>query len=207
MTQSSSIPRTREVVLSVVVDPGRLWPVLALRGVMAIIFGLFALLWPGITVFALALLFGAYALIDGVGLLAGAFRHHRGQPVDQLHRLAHLVGGLLGIAAAALTILWPAITVLTLALLVGAWAVVTGIAEILAAIRLRKQIRGELLTAMAGITSVVAGALILWWPLSGALVLTVILGVYALVFGAVLLALALRLRRHARVTAAGSDRP
>jgi uncharacterized membrane protein HdeD (DUF308 family) len=174
---------------------------------MAIIFGLFALLWPGITVFALALLFGAYALIDGVGLLVGAFRHHRGQPVDQLHRLAHLVGGLLGIAAAALTILWPAITVLTLALLVGAWAVVTGIAEILAAIRLRKQIRGELLTAMAGITSVVAGALILWWPLSGALVLTVILGVYALVFGAVLLALALRLRRQARVTAAGSDRP
>jgi uncharacterized membrane protein HdeD (DUF308 family) len=152
MTQSSSISHTSEVGLSVVVDPGRLWPVLALRGVMAIIFGLFALLWPGITVFALALLFGAYALIDGVGLLAGAFRHHRGQPVDRLHRLAHLAGGLLGIAAAALTILWPAITVLALAL-------------------------------------------------------TVILGVYALVFGAVLLALALRLRRQARATAAGSDRP
>jgi len=105
------------------------WPVLMLRGFLALLFGALALLWPGITVLALAILFGAYALVDGVGLLIDAVRHK-----DRPHRALDVVAGIAGIGAGIIAFIWPAITALALAMLIGAWALVTGVAEIVAAV-------------------------------------------------------------------------
>lgn len=101
-------------------------------------------------------------------------------------------------AAAVITVLAPGITVLVLTTLAGVWAIVTGVLEVVAAVRLRKHIRGELLLALAGVASVAFGLLILLWPGAGALALAVLLGSYALVFGVLLVIVALQLRTQER---------
>jgi uncharacterized membrane protein HdeD (DUF308 family) len=177
----------------VVVNPKRAWGLVVLRGVMALLFGLFALVWPGVTALALAVLFGVYALADGIGLLVDAFRNP-----DRSHRGMRILGGVLGIAAGVIAIVWPGITAAALAILVGAWALVTGIAEIAAAIRLRKQIQGELLLGLAGLVSAIFGLLVLLWPALGAAAIASIIGIFALIYGVVLIALGVRLRQLAR---------
>jgi uncharacterized membrane protein HdeD (DUF308 family) len=184
----------------VVADPRGAWPLLLLRGVLAVAFGVLALVWPALTVLALALVFGLYAIVDGVALVVFAIRHHK-----QLHRWAYVAGGLLGVAAGVVTLLWPHITVVALALLAGGWALVTGIFEIIAAIRLRKQIRGEIVLGLAGALSAVAGIFILWRPIAGAFGIAILLGIYALIYGIVVAVLALLLR--ARVRQAALHRP
>jgi hypothetical protein len=87
-----------------IIDPKKLWPVMAARGALAILFGIFALIWPGITVLALALLFGVWALLDGISLLINAFRHGRAH-ADWRDWVPSLLAGLLGIAAAVVTVL------------------------------------------------------------------------------------------------------
>jgi uncharacterized membrane protein HdeD (DUF308 family) len=174
-----------------------MWQLIALRGLLAVLFGTAALVWPGITVLVLALLFAAWVLLDGVFLLINAFQHGRA------HALWHdwvpsLIVGLLGIAAAVVTVLWPAITILVLAILAAVLIIAVGVVEVVLAVRLRTLIRGEVFMALAGLAGVAAGILILLWPLSGALVLTILLGAYALVSGIFLVAAAWRLRRHAR---------
>jgi uncharacterized membrane protein HdeD (DUF308 family) len=164
------------------------WGLVVLRGTMALLFGLFALIWPGVTALALALLFGIYALADGIGLLMDAFR-------TPSNRAARILGGILGVAAGIIAIVWPGITAAALAILVGAWALVTGIAEIAAAIRLRKEIEGELFLGLAGLISVVLGVLVLLWPLAGAAAIASLIGIFALVYGVVLIVLGVRLRR------------
>ncbi|MDT7653879.1 MAG: hypothetical protein QOI36_5285 [Pseudonocardiales bacterium] len=178
-------------------DPKKLWSVIAVRGVLAILFGIIALTWPGITVLALALLFGAWALLDGVSLLANAFRQGRAH-ADWRDWIPSLLGGLLGIAAAVITVLLPVVTVVVLTILAAILFIGVGVAEIVLAVRLRKVIRGEVFMALAGLAGVIAGVLFLIWPLSGALAITILLGAYALVSGVLLLAAAWRLRRVAR---------
>ncbi|MEU7280020.1 HdeD family acid-resistance protein [Streptomyces sp. NPDC045431] len=179
-----------------------LWT-LVIRGMAALLFGLVALMWPGVTVLALALLFGLYALVDGVTLLVGAFRREG----DRGHRAAHAVGGALGVATGVITIIWPGVTALALVVLVGAWAVVTGVAEIWAAARFRRELHHEWVLYVAGAASVIAGVLLWAWPGAGAITLAQVIGVYALISGALVLAAARRLRgattaahsaRHAR---------
>lgn len=172
----------------------RLSLLLGLRGVLALAFGVLALAWPDLTVLALAILFGAYAFVDGVGLLVDALRQRQDGP----RRAWAIVGGLLGVAAGVVTLLWPQITALVLVVLAGAWAIGTGIAEILVAVRLRRVLRGEWLLALAGAVSVLAGVLILARPAAGAVALGTVLGVYALLAGILLLFAAWRLRRLAR---------
>jgi uncharacterized membrane protein HdeD (DUF308 family) len=174
-----------------------MWPVMAVRGAFAILFGIIALTWPGITVFALALLFGAWALLDGVSLLANAFRQGRAHS-DWRDWVPSLLAGLLGIVAAVITVLLPVITVVVLTIVAAILFIGVGVAEIVLAVRLRKLIRGEVFMALAGLAGIIAGVLIFLWPLSGALVLTIILGSYALVSGVLLLATAWRLRRLAQ---------
>ena len=164
--------------------------VIIVRGIVAVVFGVLALVWPTLTAVALALLFGVYALIDGVGLIIAAFRHG-GWP----RRLLSGLAGLLSLAAGVVAVVWPGITVLALAILVGAWALVTGISEIVAAIRLRHRIRGEAWLALGGLISVVAGLFILFRPLAGAVGIAIVLGCYALVFGILLIVTGIRLRR------------
>jgi uncharacterized membrane protein HdeD (DUF308 family) len=176
---------------TVVIDPKAMWPLMALRGVLAILFGIAALVWPGITVLALAILFGAWILLDGISLLINAYQQRR----DWRNWVPSLVAGVLGIAAAVITVLWPGITVLVLTILAGLLLIALGVIEMVLAWRLRKQIRGEVFLGLSGLAGVVGGVLILVWPTTGALALTVLLGAYALVSGVLLLGVAWRLRR------------
>jgi uncharacterized membrane protein HdeD (DUF308 family) len=191
------VPGATAAGLMLIFDPKTMWPLMALRGVLAILFGIAALIWPGITVLVLALLFAAWVLLDGIFLLASAFRQGRAH-ANWRDCVPSLLAGLAGIAAAVVTVLWPGITILVLAILAAVLLIAVGITESVLAVRLRKLIRGEVFMALAGLAGVIAGILILLWPLSGALVLTIVLGAYALVSGILLLTVAWRLRRVAR---------
>mgnify|MGYP001053941030 CR=1 FL=1 len=191
------VPGATAAGLMLIFDPKTMWPLMALRGVLAILFGIAALIWPGITVLVLALLFAAWVLLDGIFLLASAFRQGRAH-ANWRDCVPSLLAGLVGIAAAVVTVRWPGITILVLAILAAVLLNAAGITEIVLAVRLRKLIRGEVFMALAGLAGVIAGILILLWPLSGALVLTIVLGAYALVSGILLLTVAWRLRRVAR---------
>lgn len=161
------------------------------RGVIAVIFGILALVWPEATVLALAVLFGAFALVDGVGSLMGAFDRHGGPG----HRTMHVVVGVAGIALGILTLLWPGVTAVVLALLIGAWAVATGVGEVYTAWRLRERLSQPWLLAAVGVLSVIAGILLLVWPGPGAVAIATIIGAYAIVTGVLLLFAGWRLRR------------
>jgi len=167
----------------------RNWWAVLLRGLAGILFGIITFFAPAISLAALVLLFGAYALVDGVLAIVSAVRR-RG--ADRWWLL--LLEGLVGIAAGVLTFLWPAITAIALLYVIAAWALVTGAFEIAAAIRLRKAITGEWLLALSGIFSIALGVLLVLFPGPGALAVTIWIGAYAFVFGALLFALGLRLR-------------
>src|SRR4051794_34974783 len=131
----------------------RNWWALALRGLFAVLFGIAAFAWPGITLGALVLLYGAYAFVDGVFAIAAALAGR----TEGLPWWALLLEGVFGIAAGVIAFAWPGITALALLFLISAWAVVTGVFEIVAAVRLRKEIRGEWLLALSGVLSVLFG--------------------------------------------------
>jgi len=171
----------------------RNWWVLALRGAFAILFGLVAWIWPGITVWALVILFGAYALVDGAIALYGAFRGVEGQSRGWL-ALTGACGIILGIVAMA----WPGITGLALLMLIAAWAVVTGVFEIFTAFALRKQIDNEWVYVLTGAISVLFGVLLFVWPVSGALAVVWMIGFFSILFGALMVGAAFRLRKLAK---------
>lgn len=179
-------------MLDTVEDLAKHWWALALRGVLGIIVGLIALLFPGLTLAALILLLAAYLLVDGVFTLAAgvqaARKHERSWPL--------LLEGAADIAACLIAFFWPAITLLALVYVIGFWAIVSGILMIASAFRPLR--RPEWLLTLAGALSVIFGVLILLAPMAGALVLAWWFGAYALVFGVVLLILAFRLHGRAR---------
>jgi uncharacterized membrane protein HdeD (DUF308 family) len=174
------------------------WWAFALRGVAAVIFGILAFVWPGVTLAVLVLFWGAYALVDGILALVAAFR------TGQDHRWWLIVEGVVGIAAGVVTFLWPGLTALVLIYIIAVWALITGVLEILAAIRLRRVIENEWWMALSGVASLIFGVILLIAPGAGALALIWLIAAYAIVFGVLLLALAFRLRglsQRARVTA------
>src|SRR5919199_1412188 len=172
------------------------WWALVLRGLVAFLFGLLTFVWPEISLTALVFLFGAYALADGLFTAVLAL----GSPEGYRRWWALLVEGVLGIAAGVLAFAWPGITALVLLYLIAAWAVVTGVFEIAAAVYLRRVISGEWLLALGGVVSVLFGALLAAWPGAGALTVLWLIGAYAILFGALLIALGFRLRgRGARL--------
>ena len=168
----------------------RNWWVLALQGVTAVLFGILALVWPYQTLLALVILFGAFMLVDGVLTLAGAFAWRKWNQGWWAVALA----GVAGIIVGVLTFVWPGMTGLVLLYLIAAWAITTGILEIVAAIELRRVIEGEWLMVLSGILSVVLGVLLVAFPGAGALGLAWLIGIYALVYGLLLIALAFHLR-------------
>ena len=171
-------------------DLGRNWGWIVVRGIAAVIFGVLALVLPGITLAALVLLWGAYALADGIIALIAAFRiRDRGKPFWAL-----LVVGILGIAAGILTFIWPGMTAIVLLAFIAAWSLVMGIFQIIAAVRLRKSIENEWLLGLSGLLSVIFGVLMLINPGAGALAVIWVIGAYAIVFGVLLIALGLKLR-------------
>jgi uncharacterized membrane protein HdeD (DUF308 family) len=168
----------------------RNWWLVVLRGVAAIIFGVLALLNPGAAILGLVLVFGVYALVDGVMAIVSAF--YRRQSDARWWAVA--LEGLIGVAVGVLAILWPGITAISLLYLIAAWAIITGIMEMVAAVRLRKEITGEWLLFLAGVLSVIAGIAIAFMPGPGAVAVVWTIAAYALVSGIVMIALGLRLR-------------
>ncbi len=168
----------------------RNWWVLAIRGGVAILFGIGAFLWPGLTLTVLVLMFGAYALVDGVFAIFAGFAARK----ETERWWMMILVGISGIVIGILTLMSPGITALVLLYFIAAWALVSGIFEIAAAIRLRKEIEGEWLLVLAGILSVIFGLLLLIMPGAGALAVAWMIGSYALLFGILRLVLAFRLR-------------
>ena len=172
----------------------RNWWVVALRGVFAIIFGVLAIIWPGLTLLVLITLFGAYALVDGIfAVIAGIASYGRNE-----RWWAVLLEGIAGIILGVLTFLWPGTTALVLVYFIAAWALITGVFEIAAAIRLRKEIEGEWMMVLSGIASIILGLFLFVAPGAGALGLTWAIGAYAIVWGILLIILAFRLRKLPR---------
>lgn len=179
------------------------WWAVLLRGVAGIIFGIATFFAPVISLAALVLLFGAYALVDGVLALVSALRNRRTN--EQWWVL--LLEGIVGVIAGVVTFVWPGITALALLYVIAAWALVTGALEIAAAIRLRKVIDREWLLVLSGVASIALGVLLALFPGPGALALVIWIGAYALVFGALLVALGFRLRSWERSGGAREARP
>jgi uncharacterized membrane protein HdeD (DUF308 family) len=172
----------------------RRWWALALRGVIAVLFGLLTFFIPGITLISLVLLFGLYAILDGIFDIVSAMKAPG-------HHWPLLVEGIVGIVAGLVTFMWPAITAMVLVYLIAFWAILTGLLEIVAGIRLREVIANEMLLILMGVISTLFGILIIIFPGAGALAIIIWIGAYALVFGIILIALAFRLRSFRQLEA------
>ena len=168
----------------------RTWWVTVLRGLCAVLLGCIALALPGMTLVALVMLFGAYAFGDGLLAIVGAVRavsHER--PWWPL-----LIEGLVGIAIGLLTFFWPSLTTMTLLYLIAIWAILTGVLELVAAIRMHRPMVDEWLLVVVGVLSIAFGLYMLANPVAGALALVWMIGVYALAFGLVMVVLGTRRR-------------
>jgi uncharacterized membrane protein HdeD (DUF308 family) len=170
------------------------WLPLALRGLAAVLFGVVTLLLPTVTLEVLIALFGAYALADGVFSLICAAR--AGRP--DRGRWMLVLNGLTSLLVGAITFAAPRLTAFALLYVVAAWAVVTGMLEVAEAVELRRAVRNEWILGFSGIASIVFGALLFTSPVAGVLAVVLWLGVYEVLFGGLLIALALRVRTWIR---------
>lgn len=166
------------------------WWSLLIRGIAAIIFGILALVWPGLTLYVLVTLFGAYALIDGIVAIYVALQERSSAANWWVLLIEGIAGVLFGIA----TFFWPAITALALLYLVAFWAIVTGVMEVWAAFALRRTLTHEWTLAVAGILSLLFGIVLLVAPGRGLLALLWLVGIYAIVFGVLFLVRAFQFR-------------
>ncbi len=174
----------------------RNWWLVLLRGVVAVLFGVMAFALPGLTLFSLVLLWGAYAFADGILALGAAFGVHRGSTAAWL-----VLVGLLGLGAGLVTVLWPGVTALALLVFIASYAIVRGVVEIVGAISLRKHIENEWALILGGVLSVLFGIVLLVRPGVGALALLWVIGLYAVLFGCALIALSYRLYHAHRMLA------
>jgi len=164
------------------------WRSVGLRGLAAIAFGILILAWPGLTVTALVLLFGVFVLVDGFAHLVAAFQVREG-------RGWQIFEGMAGVAAGIITLVWPDVTTLALLYIIGAWAVIMGLLRIVAGVQLRKEITGEWLLIVGGALQVAFGIILFVAPVSGALAITWLIGLFALFVGLLLLGVAWRLHK------------
>lgn len=168
----------------------RNWWVIVLRGVLGIVFGVLTFVVPVATLGALVLLFGAYALVDGiVSILAAARGRTGGRPWWTL-----VLAGFVGVGAGVVTFFWPGLTALALMYVIAVWAMVMGALQIGAAVRLRQVITNEWWLGLAGALSIVLGGLLMIAPGVGALAMVLWIGAWAVVHGISLVALGIRLR-------------
>jgi uncharacterized membrane protein HdeD (DUF308 family) len=164
----------------------RHWWVPVIRGIAAIVFGIIAFVYPGITIATLVLFFGAWVLIDGIFRVVGAIGHRASDPDWGWH----IVIGIVGIIVGLLTFHAPQITALALIIYIAAWALMVGATEIAFAIKLRREIKGEWFLILMGLASIIFAILLLWNPIAGAAAViwliawyAVILGILAIFFG------------------------
>ena len=188
------MPVAQELALNLAAVLARNWWVLLLRGIVAILFGALTLASPGISLASLVLLFGAFCLADGLMAAWTALSNRKQKENGWLL----LIGGLLGIGVGLLTIFQPAVTGLALLSYIAIWAITTGVVQLLTAIRLRQEIANEWMLILAGLASVALGALLMLRPGAGALAVLWLIGSYAIVFGLLLVVLALEVRSVSR---------
>src|SRR5437899_8359668 len=168
----------------------RHWWVPVIRGIVAIVFGIIAFTHPGLAATTLVLFFGAWVLIDGIFRVVGAIGHRASDPDWGWH----LVIGLLGIIVGLLTFHAPGITALALVIYVAAWALMIGASEIVLAVKLRREIKGEWFLILMGLISIIFAVMLLWNPVPGALALVWLIASYAIVFGFLGIIFGFRLR-------------
>lgn len=166
------------------------WWALVLRGVCAMLFGVGAFVWPGITLAVLILFYGAYALVEGVLAIAWALMGRQAGSFSW----GVLLAGLAGVAVGIVTFVSPGLTALALLYLIAAWAIVRGVFEIIAAIHLRRELQNEWLLGLSGLLSVGLGVLLIVAPGAGALALLWWIGAFAFVAGVLMILLGLRLK-------------
>jgi uncharacterized membrane protein HdeD (DUF308 family) len=171
------------------------WWAFVLRGFLGIVFGLLTFFVPGLALLTLVTLFGAWAIVDGVFNIVAAVQRspERPQPWWML-----LLAGVVGLLAGLLAFLIPGLTALSLLFLIAAWMIGRGILEVAAAVRLRKIIEREWVFVASGVLSIVVGLALMAFPGAGALAVTLWIGAYALVFGALLVGVGVKLHRGER---------
>ena len=167
------------------------WWLVVIRGLLALLFGLIALFWPGLTWLVLIVLFGAYAIMDGVFAMLSGVVSSRYSP----RWWVFLLEGVISVAAGVIAWMRPGLASLVLIIIIAVWAILTGVLEIAAAIRLRREIKNEWMLALGGFVSIVLGVLMFFQPATGELIITLMIGAYALMFGILLVMLGFRLRK------------
>jgi uncharacterized membrane protein HdeD (DUF308 family) len=168
----------------------RHWWVPVIRGIAAIVFGVIAFVYPGLTIATLVLFFGAWVLIDGIFRIVGAIGHRASDP-DWAWQL---VIGILGIVVGLLTFHAPQITALALVIYIAAWALMIGASEIAIAVKMRREIKGEWFLILMGLASIVFAVLLLWNPIAGAAAVIWLIAWYAVVIGILAIFFGFRLR-------------
>jgi uncharacterized membrane protein HdeD (DUF308 family) len=166
------------------------WWQIALRGFLALIFGILVLAWPGVALAILAIIFGAYVFVDGIFTLVAAVNYKAGAG----RRTWLFIRGIAGIVVGLITFFWPAITALALVIIIAAWALVTGVMELIFAFKANQDSAIRWMFAISGILSLILGALMLAQPIIGALVIVWVIGAYAVLAGILLIILGFRLR-------------
>ena len=168
------------------------WKWMIFRGIISIIFGIIVVIYPFTAAAAFAIFFGAYAFVDGIFAIVSIITSH----TARAHFWALLLEGITGIAAGIVTFFLPQITLWGLVILISIWAVITGIFEIIAAIKLRHIIAGEFLMIISGLLSIVFGILVFLRPLAGMVVVIYLIGIYAIIFGILFIFFGISMRKH-----------
>ena len=181
----------------------RHWWALVLRGVVAVIFGIVVIIWPGIALASLVLLVGAYMFVDGIFAIAGSLTHRE----QYKHWWLTLIEGIIGVIAGIVAFVYPGLTALTLLIVIGVWAILTGIFEIIAATRLREVVHDEWLLLISGILSILFGLFVVFFPGAGALAILGIIAAYAIIFGVLMIILGFRLRTWSPVSGGSTHAP
>ena len=169
----------------------RSWWVLLLRGAAAIVFGVLTWMQPAASAAALVLIFGAYVFVDGVLGVYSAIKSRN----ESRHWWMVLLWGLTGVVFGVLTVINPAITALVLTIYIGVWALMTGVLQIVAALRLRKEIDGEWILVLGGLLSVLFGIFVLAQPGAGLMAMLWVLATYAVIFGVLMVILAFKIKK------------
>jgi uncharacterized membrane protein HdeD (DUF308 family) len=186
---NATSPEARELLRALAQN----WWLLLLRGIAAILFGILAFAWPGLTLLTLIFLWGAYTIVDGICALWATFTGGAG---GMAPRWWLAIVGVAGIIAGLLAFAWPGVTAFVLLLFIASWAIVTGLMQIIGAIRLRKEIEGEWLLVLSGALWVLFGLVLFAQPGAGALALVWLIGWSAVIIGVLYIVLAFRLRSH-----------
>ena len=168
------------------------WWLLALRGLFAILFGIVILAWPGLTIEILVIIYGVFALVGGIlSIIIGLFSIGKSS-----NWWVMFLEGILGFIVGGIVLKWPAISLLLLIVIIGLWAIISGIIQIITAIFVRQEIKNEWLMGLSGLISLLFGLVILSWPISSIIVVSWLIGFYALLLGIFLIVFGFQVKAY-----------